>query len=151
MPRRHDTLIPLSHQHHHGLVMCQRVEKAVARGSREPAALEALRTEMVAFFDCDLAPHFAAEAEVLFPAIEHDLGPLALVRELLGEHGQLLALAAELRGCADPGPPLGEFAALLRAHIRKEEDLLFPRFESELDPARARELAAPLRARLGRP
>jgi hemerythrin-like domain-containing protein len=141
--KRHDTLIPLSHQHHQGLVLSQRTEKGLARPD---ADLEQLAAALVRFFDAELTTHFRAEEEVLFPAMKQNLGDLAIIAELLAEHERLRSLIDSLRRprSADRSM-LQTFAELLRSHIQREERELFVTFEDAMPPERANELAGPIK------
>jgi len=137
MTRRHEELIPLSHGHHHGLVMSLRIRRELARAASDAEALRQLACALISFFESDLAPHFAAEEEGLFPIMEANLGRLELLEELRKEHERFRAWIEELRNSAS-AETLREFGALLHDHIRKEERILFPIFEARMPPEEAR-------------
>lgn len=151
MPKkRHKSLIPLSHHHHYGLVMSHRLEQELPKQRADPQAVAALAGEVVGFFDRDLLPHFAAEEEALFPAMEQHLGKLAVIDELLQEHHRMRSLVDQLRQ-SEPGTQadtLQAFGELLRDHIRKEERVLFPIFEEKLPESVAHALGDQIRQRL---
>jgi hemerythrin-like domain-containing protein len=130
MARRHQTLIPLSREHHDGLLLAWRLRTGDL-ATREPA-LKARHA--AAFFESRLRAHFAAEEEVLFPAVRAALGAHArLLDELVAQHGAMEAHAAKLRAGA-----FGEvipFCDLLERHIRTEERELFPLIEQHVAPA----------------
>jgi iron-sulfur cluster repair protein YtfE (RIC family) len=155
MGRRHEELIPLSHGHHHGLVMSLRVRRELARATSDGEAREQLACALISFFESDLVPHFAAEEEGLFPVMEANLGRLELLEELRREHERFRAWIEELRRSAS-AETLRDFGALLHDHIRKEERILFPIFEARIPPEEARRageaiaqrLAAPSRSRM---
>ena len=66
---RHPALIPLSHDHHHGLALALRCRKQ-ALGQLRPMGVKGLKEragEFREFFANQLVPHFRAEEEVLFP------------------------------------------------------------------------------------
>ena len=69
MAKRHPALIPLSHDHHHGLALALRCRKhALGQlNPGDPAAIEACATEASRFFNENLIAHFEAEETVLFP------------------------------------------------------------------------------------
>ena len=75
MPKRHPSLVPLSHDHHHGLALALRCRKH-ALGQLNPgdqASLEDCAAEVVQFFEAALLPHFEAEEKVLFMLLSgHD-------------------------------------------------------------------------------
>ncbi|MCS6816537.1 MAG: hemerythrin domain-containing protein [Blastocatellia bacterium] len=151
MARRHESLIPLSHGHHHGLVLSWRIKRALARESLEEEALRQLARAVVSFFESDLAPHFAAEEEGLFPIMEANLGRLDLLMELREEHERFRAWIEELRRSIDASPSmetLRAFGVLLHDHIRKEERVLFPIFEERMPPDEARRAGSVIVERL---
>ena len=99
--------------------------------------------------------HHAKEEECLFPALEEaglprDAGP---VRVMLMEHeearsrirGMAEALAAIRRGDGSAARGFTEnaraYGELLRSHIRKEDDVLFPMAEERLSEETWKELA----------
>jgi hemerythrin-like domain-containing protein len=141
--RRHDGLIPLSHDHHHALVLCLRIHRGLEESALDEGWLNAMAEDAVRFYESDLTPHFRAEEEVLFPALRPFSEATELVEELLGEHRTLETLIAQLQPMPLAGPAelLLQIADLLKAHIRKEENHLFPLCE--------RLIAGPLSAHLG--
>ena len=130
---RHPSLIPLSHQHQHGLALCVLIE----RGLREDASPEntaKLARQAADLFELELRNHFDVEERILFPAIRESLGPTPLVEQLVVEHRELEALIA--RGAA----ALPDFAAALAAHIRREERELFEDIQKRLPPEKLEQL-----------
>jgi hemerythrin-like domain-containing protein len=132
--KRHESLIPLSHQHHHGLVLSHRLQQGLPKRREDHQAVATLAKEVVEFFDRDLVSHFTAEEEALFPAMEQHLGGLAIINELLQEHRRIRSLVDQLRQSRLEAQvePLLAFGELLRDHIRKEERVLFPIFEEKM-------------------
>jgi hypothetical protein len=128
--RRDPRLQGLSSDHHQGLLLARRLARACVEGwpAAETAAL--LREA----FDGDLGPHFAAEEDVLLPALAA-AGEGALAERALAEHAALRDLLGRAGG-PDGLEPLRAFAAALEAHIRFEERELFPAAERRL-PAEA--------------
>lgn len=129
---RHRSLVPLSHQHHNGLALCVLTERSL----REDASADniaRLARRAVDRYEIELTNHFAIEEEILFPAIEERLGDSPLVRELIGEHHKLKKLIEQLRS-APSAQLLEELIALLRAHIRREENELFEEAQRRLPP-----------------
>jgi hemerythrin-like domain-containing protein len=116
---RDPSLIPLSRQHQHGLALCVMTERSLAAGaSAENVATFARKA--IDHYDIELTNHFEIEERIVFPAVAAH----PLVGELLGQHRQLEALIARIRN--EPSAALLlEFVALLRAHIRREENELF--------------------------
>ncbi|HEU6446386.1 MAG TPA: hemerythrin domain-containing protein [Gaiellaceae bacterium] len=126
--KRHRSLVPLSHDHHHALVEARRVRRAAAGPDAADAAAAFLR-----FFAAETTRHFREEEEALFPAaVGFDEVQEPLVQALL-EHQRLHALAAELERRLDGDEPaadvMRELGGLLEAHVRHEERVLFPLIE----------------------
>lgn len=82
-----------------------------------------------------LAPHTAVEEQALFPALAEEFGEH--VRELLHEHELVEHTLAELTGASQPSPGwdvrLLHAMDVLRNHILKEQDGVFPAALSILD------------------
>jgi hemerythrin-like domain-containing protein len=132
--KRSEELAPLSRDHHHGLFAALKLTRAI-----EPD-MAAAREHFLAFWESEGQHHFTVEEQVLLPGCAHRVPPdhEAVVRVLV-EHVDLRRRAQEL--AASETPPLEalhELGARLRAHIRHEEDTLFPLIEATLD---AEELA----------
>jgi len=142
--KRHPSLIPLSHDHHHGLVLAFRLREGLPR-SRQPAeSPQEQAADAVRFFHHNLVAHFRAEEEVLFPAIRARVPhAVPMLDTLVAEHGEMRAQVEYLaQGLPDEvtlQTRLKAFADLLERHIRREERELFPLYEahiSEVDAAR---------------
>ena len=123
---RDPSLIPLSHQHQHGLAFCVLTRRSVA-ADPSAANVAALAQKAVDRYEVELANHFEIEEQVLFPAC----APNPLVAGLLAEHRRLEALVAQLRSMPSAGV-LEEFCALLTSHIRREENDLFQQVQASL-------------------
>ena len=116
---RDRSLIPLSQQHHNGLSLCVLTERSL-REDASAANVAKLARKAIDRYELELANHFEIEESILFPAVEDH----ALVPGLISEHRQLEGLIGRLR--EEPSAPLLlEFTALLRTHIRREENELF--------------------------
>jgi hemerythrin-like domain-containing protein len=145
--KRHPALIPLSRDHHDGLVQAARLRRAAADGDAS-ARLAAAR-EFVEFFRNDERVHLRDEEEELFPLLlRHVQSEPAPLREARVQHLQLEGLARTLEiavaaGSADQDT-LDAAGELLDAHIRLEERQLFPLIEELVpdDELRRLELAS---------
>jgi hemerythrin-like domain-containing protein len=137
---RHPSLIPLSHDHHHGLALALRCRKQ-ALGRIKPLGIQGLKEraqELKEFFGASLAPHFRAEEDELFPFMRSSIPESEpLIGELLSEHAQLRDWLARLEDEKHLAKVLFEAADLLERHIRREERELFPLFEARAAPADA--------------
>jgi hemerythrin-like domain-containing protein len=137
---RHRSLIALSHDHHHGLALALRCRKQ-ALGRLKPMGAEGLRlraAEFCEFFEKQLARHFRAEEEVLFPLMRATRPQSAsLLDALLAEHRLLRETVGRLAAGAALSKALFDAGDLLERHIRKEERELFPLYEADVEEAQA--------------
>jgi hemerythrin-like domain-containing protein len=123
---RDPSLVPLSHQHQHGLAFCVMARRSLAADAG-PANCARLAGHVAGLFQVELANHFEIEEQVLFPAC----GPLPLIADLIADHRALEALSSQLQ--TSPSPELLErFCDLLSTHIRREEQDLFEALQREL-------------------
>jgi len=136
--RRHPSLVPLSHDHHHGLVVARRLRRAVS----EDDCLRA-REAFVGFVEGEGGDHFRDEEDLLFPLVvaSLDQSPELVERATL-DHIQLRAAAVRLR--QTPGAPDAEglraLGERLEAHIRLEERELFALAERVVPESELRSL-----------
>ena len=134
--KRHPSLIPLSRDHHDGLVQAVRLRRAAA--DKDASARLAAAREFVEFFRNEERVHLRDEEEELFPLfIRHVQSQPAPLREARVQHVQLEGLARRLEIAVAAGTvdreTLDATGELLDAHIRLEERQLFPLIE-ELVP-----------------
>lgn len=140
--KRHPSLIPLSHDHHHGLVLAFRLREGLPRNRLPSDNPQEQAEDAVRFFHDNLTAHFRAEEEVLFPAIRtHVPYAATMLDTLTTEHGEMRA-QVEFLSQASPDTAtlqtrLKAFGDLLERHIRREERELFPLYEAHLPEAEA--------------
>ncbi|HEU4341253.1 MAG TPA: hemerythrin domain-containing protein [Candidatus Binatia bacterium] len=149
---RHPSLVPLSHDHHHGLALALRCRKQ-ALGQIKPMGTVGLKErahEARLFFANHLVDHFRAEEDVLFPTLGSLVAASApIIDQLLQEHEQIRCLALQLETEPGLGKRLFDFGDLLEGHIRKEERELFPLFEQHVGAKDAEIAAEQIRKILG--
>lgn len=143
---RHKSLHPLSHQHHNGLALGLLVRRAL-EADRSPSSVKVQSRRVLDRFELELVNHFALEEELLFPAIETELGPHPLVHSLIADHRHLELLAGRLREDPADETTLLEFVELLRRHIRAEENELFEEIQGRLAPDTLERLGAEFETR----
>jgi hemerythrin-like domain-containing protein len=87
----------------------------------------------------------------MFPAMRDIAGATELITDLISEHRELERLAAQLSPTAGAQSvdALGKFADLLEAHIRKEERVLFPLYEKEVEAETAEEVGRAVKTIVG--
>ncbi len=126
--KRDPALIPLSQQHHNGLALCVLTDRELDAGADREAIVR-LADRIVGVWDVELTNHFEMEEQILFPACPANLS--ALVQQLLQEHRLVRELVERLRRKPDE-KTLRDFTALLRRHIRLEENELFEKAQREI-------------------
>jgi len=134
--KRHPALIPLSREHHDGLVQAVRLRRAAADG--DASARLAAAKDFIEFFRNDERVHLRDEEEELFPLfLRHVQSQPAPLREARVQHVQLEGCARTLEIAVTAGSvdreTLKTAGELLDTHIRLEERQLFPLIE-ELVP-----------------
>jgi len=149
MSRRHDSLIPLSHQHQHALALAVIIRRRFGIEKGEDAWLEEMLAKAQNAYGTELVGHFEVEETILFPEMEKNLGKLDLVLELLDDH-QKLHLIVKGLGTHPALSGLDELSTLLEAHIHKEERRLFAEFEARMPAAEALKVGREIDARLKR-
>ena len=130
MTRRHESLIPLTHDHHHALAQTRRLKSAAREGGRE---LLGQARVFLDFFHKDTVSHFRDEEELVFPTAVEDERAKPLLSRVMLEHLQIHALASRLAievGDWSVTPQSAAALAIaLETHIRFEEKELFPLLE----------------------
>lgn len=112
---RHESLKPLSREHHQGLLLCWKIREGFKKG----ISPERMKPYASFFYETQLIPHFAFEEKEIFPLLnEHN----PLRKQALNEHQRLVALFTE---DYEPEKALQEIAKALEDHIRFEERVLF--------------------------
>jgi hemerythrin-like domain-containing protein len=143
-----DPLVRFQAEHQEALMVLGRLEGAALalRRANDAAANLAPVLEAHAFLSTAVRAHNDNEERALFPLLGDD-APTAV---FIDEHRELRALEAELARVARAGDVRRtadvalEMVALLRAHIAREDDVLFPMARERLGPAGLAEVAARL-------
>jgi iron-sulfur cluster repair protein YtfE (RIC family) len=145
MPRRHPSLVPLSHDHHHGLALALRCRKQ-GLGQIKPIGAEGLRQraqEFLGLYATELDSHFRAEEEILFPQMRRRLPESRqLIDELVRDHQRIRRAVPQLEAGTGLGKLIFDLGDLLERHIRREERELFPLFEQHAGEVDAGKIGA---------
>ena len=128
--RRHDALIPLSHDHHHALVQVRRL-KLAAEATAE-SRMETARA-FLDFFREDTLAHFREEEENVFPLGVDSPELRGTLCRVMFEHLRIHQMVRGLQEEADNGAvsrdQMVRLATVLERHIRFEEKVVFPEIE----------------------
>jgi hemerythrin-like domain-containing protein len=124
--KRSKNLIPLSKDHHEGLLTVWKIRQ----GFRNETAEKRIADFVLHAFETHFDPHFIEEEELLFSQLQDDDKLLVKATE---QHAAIRKMVAELKTSATPTTAqLEAFADLLEQHIRFEERELFGHLESEV-------------------
>ncbi|MGH2737161.1 MAG: hemerythrin domain-containing protein [Actinomycetota bacterium] len=131
--RRHDALMPLTHDHHHALAQARLLRQAGKLDQSE--RLERARA-FVDFFERDTVLHFREEEEGLLPLLADHVEERDILLQILAEHLEIHRRVHGLRRGLAAGDVTGEdlvgLGELLAGHVRLEEKKLFPLAETAI-------------------
>lgn len=144
---RDKSLIPLSHQHQHALALCVRLDRAIQAGDVDLVAWQA---EIQQIFQQEIAIHFAAEEEHIFPAAERVPDLTTLVERLRSEHAALREFFQWAGDRSLDQSGLQRFGQMLSTHIRTEERQLFESLQEHLSSHELGVIGANLERELAR-
>lgn len=143
MSRRHETLIPLTHDHHHTLAQARRLLDAADLA--DLTQRRNVANDFVNFYLGRAVRHFHEEEELFFaPLIDVPVASDLVVRAVsdhLRLHDLVRTLKHQLIDGEVDGPLLARISVLLTEHVRFEEKELFPLIEELVPEAQLRELA----------
>ena len=132
---RDPSLVPLSHQHQHGLALSVIIDRGL-KADPTPAKAAELAQKVATMAEIELLGHFKVEEKVLFPAVRAALEDDGVVDQLISQHRameELLDRLARVDDAARVGL-LRDFGELLSRHIRIEERQLFQEIQAKLTP-----------------
>jgi iron-sulfur cluster repair protein YtfE (RIC family) len=128
--KRHESLKPLSRDHHQGLLLCWKIRQ----GFKKNINPERIKRYADWFWENHLVPHFEAEEKHVFPVLEKD-NPLII--QALAEHQRLKSLFDQK---SEITVSLGLIEKELDNHIRFEERVLFNEIERAATPEQLAEI-----------
>jgi hemerythrin-like domain-containing protein len=130
--KRHKSLYPLSHDHHHALVQARNLRIAFSDPSL--SSFDHATGDFIAFWDSHLELHFRQEEEILLPVFsKYSSADRSEILETLKQHLEIRQAIGQLRTKINQGiAPTTEslqLADYLEQHIRYEENYLFSAIE----------------------
>ncbi|EMR02956.1 hemerythrin domain-containing protein [Cesiribacter andamanensis] len=132
--KRDPNLVPLSREHHFGLLFCWKIKQGLSKG----VSLQVMRDYAVYYWQLHLREHFRKEEEILQPML---LPQDRLRLQFESEHAQLRQMFEELeQQLPDGQEPLNDLQEMLNAHIRFEERQLFPYLEERASPLQLQQI-----------
>ena len=124
--KRNASLVPLSIDHHHGLILAALIKKDAPKYEKLPQSLDGKVDYTLKAWENELIIHFKNEEDILFPAVKGKSNELdSTIEELLEEHVKIEGLVNSLKTGSDKKAILDELGNILEGHIRKEERILF--------------------------
>lgn len=139
--KRHEALVPLSRDHHFGLLLVWKIRQGLAFEVR----LTRICDYVIYYVGHRILPHFQLEEAEVFPFLEENDS----LRQQAEE--QHKAIRATFDGIKRGAPEamsqsLDELAERLEAHIRFEERTLFEHMQAVLSPERLERLGEKIAA-----
>ncbi|MFL0685604.1 MAG: hemerythrin domain-containing protein [Algoriphagus aquaeductus] len=130
--KRHPALHHLSHDHHHGLLLCWKIRQ----GFKLEVEPDRIKTYCEWFWGNHLQAHFEEEEKLIFPVLPED-DPM--IKQALSEHKRLRKLFSTWENTEKN---LGQIEEELEKHIRFEERVLFPVIQEKATSAQLEVIAA---------
>lgn len=134
--KRHESLVPLSRDHHGALILARMLQKGAPAYKGLPSDIQGKAAYASSFYVSDLVPHFAAEENSL---LTHASGTDAEIDTLLNsmqeQHRQLKLLFEHIPLAEDLARHLDTLGYFLETHIRMEERQLFPMIQERCSAA----------------
>src|SRR5690606_16770119 len=124
--KRHPALVPLSKDHHFGLLLCWKIRTGISKN----VAPERIARYVKYFFNDHLENHFLEEEKHLFSLLDEKDEKR---KKAESQHRKLRKLVEKLSAGDNLQVVLGRFEEDLDAHIRFEERDLFPYLQNQLD------------------
>ena len=133
--KRHKSLIPLSQDHHNGLMLAQLIKKGAPEYKGLPSDINGKVQYTIESWENELKIHFLNEEKILFPSVMGKYSEIdMLIDELINEHKEIKQKIDKLKIQDDLQNSLNDLGNFLEKHIRKEERILFQKLqESCLD------------------
>jgi hemerythrin-like domain-containing protein len=130
MTNRHETLIPLTHDHHHALAQARRLHDVSK--TEDVTERRNLANDFLNFYFGRAVRHFHEEEELFAPLID-DPQAGDLILRAVADHLRLHALVRTMKRQLTDGEAdqetLGHISRILTEHVRFEEKELFPLIE----------------------
>jgi iron-sulfur cluster repair protein YtfE (RIC family) len=144
--KRHESLVPLSREHHGALILAQLIKRNAPLYKGLPETIADKKIYALNYFKAELKSHFKKEEAMLKKIKAAEPALVKLADEIVAEHQILSNLFLSLKNAFDPQAILNEIGNELDAHIRKEERVLFPLIQ-KLCPEKLLQQLTPLLAK----
>ncbi|MCF8260153.1 MAG: hemerythrin domain-containing protein [Melioribacteraceae bacterium] len=139
--RRSKTLIPLSHDHHHGLRLAALLKNIDIIYENLPNDTRGKIEYTKDAWENELNIHFENEEQILFPAVKGKNKEIdSLIDELLVEHVEIKTAIADLNNNSDAENQLIDLGNKIENHIRKEERILFDKIQEQFSESELKKI-----------
>ncbi|MBS1574963.1 MAG: hemerythrin domain-containing protein [Bacteroidetes bacterium] len=124
--KRHESLVPLSKEHHHTLILARLLRKDAPAYRGMPSGSKEKMEYALADYRSHILPHFRKEEQMfkIIKSINKEVNDL--VNELEREHRELKSDFEKLNAGLPDTDLMDKIGIALDNHIRKEERNLFP-------------------------
>ena len=124
--KRHESLAPLSREHHSALILAQLLKKGTPAYKGLPSDIPGKIKYAMGMFNGSLKEHFRKE-ELLIEKVRHCHADIERSgADIIAEHEHLATLFLNLDRSVNPVDSMDHLGNFLDMHIRKEERVLFP-------------------------
>ncbi len=133
--KRHDSLVPLSQDHHRALILAQLIKKNAPAYNNMPETLEEKRHYAIDFYYSSLVIHFKMEEDIVYPLVKKQNKKIDDVFEkLILEHQEIENKVRLLDKVKEEKliEALDDLGCFLEKHIRKEERKLFGMIQKQI-------------------
>ncbi len=144
--KRHESLIPLSRQHHDALILAQLIKKDAPEYKGLPTDLNGKRIYTLEMFRDHLVPHFEAEELILIPFIlgaDKEIDELS--QKIIDQHKMVADYVEKIRTENNVKDNMDKLGNLLSEHVRLEERKLFQKIQKKLPEEKLSKLADQLK------
>lgn len=144
--KRHESLIPLSRQHHDALILAQLIKKGAPEYKGLPTELIGKRKYTLEMFRDHLVPHFEAEELILLPFVlgaDKEIDELS--QKIIDQHKMIADYIEEIRVNNNVEENMDKLGNLLSEHVRLEERKFFQQIQKKFPEEKLLKLADQLK------
>ncbi len=135
--KRNENIVPLSRDHHFGLLFCWKIRQ----GLKAKIEFKRIREYILYFWEFHLEQHFKEEETLLFNQVRNKLCDGGI-----NQHTAIKNIITTLTAFTKKEEEVyASLASLVDEHIRFEERILFPYLESVLPAEKLAEIGAQLK------
>ncbi len=138
--KRHEAIIPLSHDHHQALRFATAMQKKGAPTKRALQSLDEKLEDAKRTYEIELVPHFAHEEDILFPVARGYSKELDDMIDSIIEEHRIIKKAFEEITKGNLEDNLDRIGKLVEQHVRTEERQLFQKIQEVVPEEKLREI-----------